>query len=84
MFKKNNLYKNANYILDIQGLQCPTTIMMIRKKTLRIKKHETLLIITDDLLVNTDIKNFCYFMNYNIIYKKIYNIPPYLFLIKKL
>ncbi|QJC35525.1 sulfurtransferase TusA [Enterobacteriaceae endosymbiont of Donacia sparganii] len=83
MFKKNNFYKDANYILDIQGLQCPNTIMMIRKTTNKIKKNETLLIITNDILVNIDIKHFCYFMNYNIIKKKIYKIP-YLFLIKKL
>ncbi|QJC38386.1 sulfurtransferase TusA [Enterobacteriaceae endosymbiont of Donacia fulgens] len=83
MFKKNNFYKNANHILDIQGLQCPNTIMMIRKKTLQIKKNETLLIITNDLLVNTDIKYFCHFMNYNIISKKICD-TPYFFLIKKL
>lgn len=83
MFKKNNFYKNANHILDIQGIQCPNTIMMIRKKTLQVKKNETLLIITNDLLVNVDIKYFCYFMKYKIINKKIYK-TPYFFLIKKL
>ncbi|QJC37572.1 sulfurtransferase TusA [Enterobacteriaceae endosymbiont of Donacia bicoloricornis] len=83
MIKKNNFYKNVNHILDIQGLQCPNTIMMIKKKTLQIKKNETLLIITNDLLVNTDIKYFCHFMNYNIIDKKIYD-NKYFFLIKKL
>ncbi|QJC37976.1 sulfurtransferase TusA [Enterobacteriaceae endosymbiont of Donacia marginata] len=83
MFKKNNFYKNADHILDIQGLQCPNTIMMIRKKTLQIKKNETLLIITNDLLVNIDIKYFCHFMNYNIINQKTHDTKHY-FLIKKL
>ncbi|QJC32317.1 sulfurtransferase TusA family protein [Enterobacteriaceae endosymbiont of Donacia dentata] len=82
MFKKNNLYKKANFVLNIQGLQCPQTIITIKKITLNMKKNETLLIITNDKLVNLDIKHFCYFMNYNIIHKKICKIP-YLFLIKK-
>ncbi|QJC35936.1 sulfurtransferase TusA [Enterobacteriaceae endosymbiont of Donacia cincticornis] len=83
MFKKENFYKNVNYVLDIRGLQCPHTIIMIKKKLIKIKKKETLIIITNDKIVNIDIKNFCYFMKFNIIKKKINKIP-YFFLIKKM
>ncbi|QJC33128.1 sulfurtransferase TusA family protein [Enterobacteriaceae endosymbiont of Donacia clavipes] len=83
MSKKNNFYKKANFILNIQKLECPKTIMMIKKITFNMKKNETLLIITDNKLVNLDIKYFCYFMKYIILDKKICKIP-YLFLIKKL
>ncbi|QJC34350.1 hypothetical protein GJT95_00140 [Enterobacteriaceae endosymbiont of Donacia crassipes] len=83
MFKKENFYKNVNYVLDIRELQCPNTIIMIKKKLIQIKKKETLIIITNDIFVNIDIKNFCYFMKFNIIKKKIDKIPYY-FLIQKI
>ncbi|QJC32724.1 sulfurtransferase TusA family protein [Enterobacteriaceae endosymbiont of Donacia semicuprea] len=83
MSKKNNFYKKANFILNIQELECPKTIMMIKKITFNMKKNEILLIITNDKLVNLDIEYFCYFMKYSIIDKKTCKIP-YLFLIKKL
>ncbi|QJC35121.1 sulfurtransferase TusA [Enterobacteriaceae endosymbiont of Donacia proxima] len=83
MFKKENFYKNANFVLDIRGIQCPNTIIMIKKKLLKIKKKETLIIITNDKIVNIDIKNFCYFMKFNIIKKKTNKIPYY-FLIQKI
>ncbi|QJC31488.1 sulfurtransferase TusA [Enterobacteriaceae endosymbiont of Donacia tomentosa] len=83
MFKKSDFYRNPNYILDIQGFDCPKTIMMIKKNTLNMKKKETLLIIADNDLVILDIKYFCQFTNYIIIKQKIVT-KPYLFLIKKI
>ncbi|QJC29789.1 sulfurtransferase TusA [Enterobacteriaceae endosymbiont of Plateumaris sericea] len=76
-------YKNPTYILNIKGLQCPKTIIMIKKSTINMILNQTLLIITDNNLVYLDIKQFCLFMNYKLIKKKMNSIP-YLFLIKKL
>ncbi|QJC33529.1 hypothetical protein GJT93_00145 [Enterobacteriaceae endosymbiont of Donacia provostii] len=83
MLKKNLFSKNINYVLDIRGLQCPNTIIMIKKNLLKIKKKEILAIITNDKIVNIDIKNFCYFMKFCIIKKRISKIP-YFFLIQKI
>ncbi|QJC28898.1 sulfurtransferase TusA family protein [Enterobacteriaceae endosymbiont of Plateumaris rustica] len=81
MYIIKKFYSNPTYILNIKGFQCPKTLIMIKKITYNMIKNQTLLIISDNNLVYLDIKQFCLFMNYKIIKKKIDSIP-YLFVIK--
>ncbi|QJC28002.1 sulfurtransferase TusA family protein [Enterobacteriaceae endosymbiont of Plateumaris braccata] len=81
MLELKKFYSNPTYILNIKGLHCPETLIMIKKSTYNMIKNQTLLIIADNNLVYLDIKQFCLFMKYKIIKKKMNSIP-YLFVIK--
>nr|BET44412.1 MAG: sulfurtransferase TusA [Candidatus Aschnera chinzeii] len=77
-----DIFINYTETIDIQGLRCPETMMMIRKMIRQMHKNDILLIITDDSSVYRDIYAFCTFMNHKLIAKNLHQIP-YKFLIKK-
>ncbi|UDG79231.1 Sulfur carrier protein TusA [Candidatus Ecksteinia adelgidicola] len=78
----SNYYLKVNQILNILGLRCPESIMIIRKTIRNVNHGETLLIITDDPVTPRDIPCFCYFMNHTLIIKKI-DVMPFYYLLQK-
>ncbi|QJC30236.1 sulfurtransferase TusA family protein [Enterobacteriaceae endosymbiont of Neohaemonia nigricornis] len=80
--KINKINIIPTYNLNLMHLQCPYTIIKLKKKTDCMQKDDTLLITTNNNIVKLDIISFCNFMNFKII-KKQTNILPYVFLIQK-
>lgn len=76
------MLKYFNNKLNLIGIRCPETIMIVRKTMRSIKCGESILIISDDLISQRDIILFCKFMNHKIIDKKIKN-NQFEFLLKK-
>lgn len=74
--------KKHNLILNLIGLRCPEPIMMIRKTLRKMKKHEKILVLSDDPSTKRDIPSFCYFMEHQLLENKIDN-KPYSYLLKK-
>lgn len=70
-------------VLNIVGIKCPESIMMIRKTIRKISVNEKLLIISDDPSVNYDIPAFCRFIGHKLIKSDIKNIPYYYLICKQ-
>lgn len=77
-----DIFTNPNRSLDTQGLRCPETMMMIRKKVRQMVEGERLLIIADDPATIRDIPAFCRFMEHQLLAEEIQQ-PPYRYLICK-
>lgn len=63
---KKSIFKKS---INITGLRCPESMMMIRKTIRKMKKKEILLIISDDPSVIKEMTTFCFFMNHKLIHK---------------
>ncbi|OEF26093.1 sulfurtransferase TusA [Vibrio rumoiensis] len=74
--------KNANKILDAQGLRCPEPVMMVRKTIRTMQEGEVLLVTADDPSTTRDIPSFCRFMDHQLLGTETDSLP-YQFLIKK-
>lgn len=68
--------------LDIQGVRCPESIMMVRKIIREIPINKNVLIISDDPVIDRDISFFCHFMGHKLIKIFIKKIP-YRYIIHK-
>ncbi|TWX49150.1 sulfurtransferase TusA [Colwellia hornerae] len=77
-----DVFKNADHLLDAIGLRCPEPVMMVRKSIRKISVHETLLITADDPSTTRDIPSFCRFMDHELIAQQTSE-KPFLYLIKK-
>ncbi|QCI18970.1 sulfurtransferase TusA [Buchnera aphidicola] len=74
--------KKINIMLNLIGLRCPEPIMIIRKNIRKIKKNETILVLSDDPSTKRDIPHFCNFMEHQLI-ECLTSIKPYRYLLKK-
>ncbi|AEO08785.1 sulfur transfer protein SirA [Buchnera aphidicola str. Ak (Acyrthosiphon kondoi)] len=74
--------KKKNIILNLIGLRCPESIMVIRKTIRNMKNNEEILILSDDPTTKRDIPNFCYFMEHQLLTHEI-QVKPYRYLLKK-
>lgn len=74
--------QNTDYELDTIGLRCPEPVMMIRQKIRKISIGETLLISADDPSTARDIPSFCRFMEHQLIFQQVKEIP-FQYIIKK-
>ncbi|ALD15378.1 sulfurtransferase [Buchnera aphidicola (Aphis glycines)] len=74
--------KKIKIVLNLIGLKCPEPIMVIRKTIRNAKKHETILVISDDPSTKRDIPYFCKFMKHQLI-EHCTHIKPYRYLLKK-
>ena len=77
-----DIFKNADHVLDAVGLRCPEPVMMVRKSIRKMAEQETLLIEADDPSTTRDIPSFCRFMEHELIAQQIEH-KPFLYLIKK-
>jgi tRNA 2-thiouridine synthesizing protein A len=77
-----DIFKNADHVLDAVGLRCPEPVMMIRKSIRKMAEQETLLIEADDSSTTRDIPSFCRFMEHELIAQQTER-KPFLYLIKK-
>ncbi|WMY96498.1 MAG: sulfurtransferase TusA [Arsenophonus sp.] len=74
---------NFDQILDIQGLRCPESMMMIRKKIRKMHINENLFIISDDPSITVDIPVFCRFMKHKLLLKENQKLPYCYLILKK-
>ncbi|WP_348666598.1 sulfurtransferase TusA [Arsenophonus symbiont of Ornithomya chloropus] len=79
----SSFFCDFNQILDIQGLRCPESMMMIRKKIRQIRINEKLFIITNDPSVIVDIPAFCRFMQHDLILQETQKLPYCYVILKK-
>ena len=77
-----DIFKNADHILDAIGLRCPEPVMMVRKSIRKMAEHETLLIKADDSSTTRHIPSFCRFMEHELVAQQTSQ-KPFLYLIKK-
>ncbi|WMY97108.1 MAG: sulfurtransferase TusA [Arsenophonus sp.] len=76
-------FYNFDQILDIQGLRCPESMMMIRRRIRKIRMNENLFIISDDPSIILDIPIFCRFMKHKLLLKETKKIPYCYLILKK-
>ena len=62
-----DIFKNADHVLNAIGLRCPEPVMMVRKSIRKMADQETLLIEADDPSTARDIPSFCRFMDHELI-----------------
>lgn len=74
--------EKADVKLDAQGLRCPEPVMMVRKTIRNMQDGETLLVTADDPSTTRDIPSFCRFMDHQLLFTQIEQLP-YLYLIRK-
>ncbi|WMY94763.1 MAG: sulfurtransferase TusA [Arsenophonus sp.] len=79
----SSFFYNFDQILDIQGLRCPESMMMIRKRIRQIDINKKLFIISDDPSVNLDIPAFCRFMRHDLLLQENKKIPYCYIILKK-
>ncbi|AMA64988.1 Sulfurtransferase TusA [Candidatus Arsenophonus lipoptenae] len=79
----SDISPKPDYIINLYGLRCPETIMMIRKMVRQMISGETLLIISDDPSTIRDIPIFCHFMAHQLLVKEIQHIPYRYLILKK-
>jgi tRNA 2-thiouridine synthesizing protein A len=77
-----DIFKNADHVLNAVGLRCPEPVMMVRKYIRKMAEQETLLIQADDSSTTRDIPSFCRFMDHELIAQQTDH-KPFLYLIKK-
>lgn len=56
--QKNNVSKKSTHILDARGRPCPIPLIMAKKKIKKIKKGDTLRIISDDIVAKENLERF--------------------------
>lgn len=74
--------KKTHIVLNLIGLKCPEPIMIIRKTIRQIKKHETILVLSDDPSTIRDIPHFCNFMKHQLVEQFTF-IKPYRYILSK-
>lgn len=77
-----NALPKADHELDAIGLRCPEPVMMIRLKIRKIALGETLLISADDPSTARDIPSLCRFLDHQLIWQQVAEMP-FQFVIKK-
>ena len=55
------------YYLDTKGFECPIPVLKAAKFIRKLKKHDVLLVESDDPLSKFDFENYCEDNNYNLI-----------------
>jgi len=73
---------DIEHTLDAIGLRCPEPVMMLRKTIRKLNSGETLIVTADDPSTTRDIPSFCRFMDHELIYSQVSNLP-YTYTIKK-
>ncbi|WP_422667348.1 sulfurtransferase TusA [Buchnera aphidicola] len=74
--------KKKDKTINVIGLRCPETIMIIRKELRKMKINEIIMILSDDPATIRDIPKFCFFMKYKLLTCNIKQ-KPYKYLLKK-
>lgn len=75
-------FANPDITINVSGMRCPETLMMVRKALRHMDKGQTLLIIADDPTTTRDIPAFCRFMDHQLLSQNIKQ-TPYQYLIRK-
>ncbi|NIH41274.1 MAG: sulfurtransferase TusA [Buchnera aphidicola (Periphyllus aceris)] len=75
--------KKKNNIFNLNGLRCPDTMLFLRNNLRSIKIGERILITSDDITINKEIKFLCNFSNY-ILLKSDTSKIPFSYTIKKI
>ncbi|WMY95923.1 MAG: sulfurtransferase TusA [Arsenophonus sp.] len=76
-------FYDFDQILDIQGLRCPESMMMIRKRIRQMHMNKNLFIISDDPSIIVDIPAFCRFMKHKLLLKETKKLPYCYLILKK-
>jgi tRNA 2-thiouridine synthesizing protein A len=72
----------TDHQLNAIGLRCPEPVMMVRQKIRKIATGETLQVIADDPSTARDIPSFCRFMEHQLIFQQVKELP-FQYIIKK-
>ena len=78
----NSPLPDTDHQLEAIGLRCPEPVMMLRLKIRKMSAGETLLVNADDPSTSRDIPSFCRFMDHQLIYQQVKQLP-FQYIIKK-
>ena len=60
----------ADYTVDATGLRCPEPLMVVRNKMMDMASGEVVKIIATDPSTSWDFRNFCKFLNHELLHEE--------------